>query len=167
MFLRYLTEGFVFKKSEVGEADLIYSLFTKDFGRIELFAKSARKMESKFKSHLELGDFASVEFVEGKRKILTDAKLRFRPKIIKNNLLKTAVLFEICNFFDKLIKGQEPDKKIWRLLNWTIKKINSAKTTSKQSRFLFYYFAVVFLQILGYKVPPKLITRFKKIKKTS
>ncbi len=165
MFKRYYTKGFVFKKSDVGEADRLYSVFTKDFGRVELFAKSARKIDSKLKSHLELGDFAFLEFVQGRKKILTDAKLLFRPKIVKKDLLKTAALFEICSFFDKLVRGQEPDRRIWKLLGWTIRKLDKQKITSEQSRLVFYYFAIILLKNLGYEPPSKIITKFKELKR--
>ena len=44
MFLHQTTVGFIFKERELGEADKIFSIFSKDFGRIELLGKSVRKI---------------------------------------------------------------------------------------------------------------------------
>ncbi len=47
------TEGIVLKTKEYGEADLIVTFLTKDFGLIHTFAKSPRKTRSRFGSSLE------------------------------------------------------------------------------------------------------------------
>ena len=45
MTVHYKTEGFVFKSVDRLEADRVFSVFTVDFGRIEVFGKSIRKIE--------------------------------------------------------------------------------------------------------------------------
>jgi DNA repair protein RecO (recombination protein O) len=47
------TEGIVVKTKEYGEADLIVTFLTKDFGLINTFAKSPRRTRSRFGSSLE------------------------------------------------------------------------------------------------------------------
>jgi DNA repair protein RecO (recombination protein O) len=47
------TEGIVLKTKEYGEADLIVTILTRDFGLIHTFAKSPRKTKSRFGSSLE------------------------------------------------------------------------------------------------------------------
>lgn len=47
------TEGIVLKTKEYGEADLIVTFLTRDFGIIHTFAKSPRKTKSRFGSSLE------------------------------------------------------------------------------------------------------------------
>lgn len=47
------TEGIILNTTPLGEADLIVTCLTKDFGIIRLFAKSPRKVGSRFGSSLE------------------------------------------------------------------------------------------------------------------
>ncbi len=56
------TEGIVLHSSPYGEADLIVTSVTRDFGLIRLFAKSPRKVGSRFGSSLEPLTHARIAF---------------------------------------------------------------------------------------------------------
>jgi DNA repair protein RecO (recombination protein O) len=56
------TEGIVLKTNPFGEADLIVTYFTKDFGIVKTFAKSPRKTRSKFGSSLEPITYSRISF---------------------------------------------------------------------------------------------------------
>ena len=47
------TEGIVLKTNPFGEADLIVTYLTRDYGILKTFAKSPRKIKSRFGSSLE------------------------------------------------------------------------------------------------------------------
>jgi len=47
MFLKYRTQGLIFKKEERGEADQLFTVFTRDFGKLEVLGKAIRKISSK------------------------------------------------------------------------------------------------------------------------
>jgi DNA repair protein RecO (recombination protein O) len=50
----YQTEAIVIKKTKLGEADSILTFFTPHLGKIQGFAKSLRKPNSKMAGHLEI-----------------------------------------------------------------------------------------------------------------
>jgi DNA repair protein RecO (recombination protein O) len=56
------TEGIVLKTHPFGEADLIVTHLTKDFGILKTFAKSPRKTRSKFGSSLEPLTYSKISF---------------------------------------------------------------------------------------------------------
>ncbi|PKL49879.1 MAG: DNA repair protein RecO [Nitrospira bacterium HGW-Nitrospira-1] len=56
------TEGIVLKTNLFGEADLIVTYITKDYGIIKTFAKSPRKVKSKFGSSLEPLTHSKISF---------------------------------------------------------------------------------------------------------
>jgi len=45
MFTYYRAQGFILKKEDRGEADRIFTIYTKDFGKLELLAKAVRKIK--------------------------------------------------------------------------------------------------------------------------
>lgn len=57
----YGTEAWVLSSRERGEADRLITLFTKDLGRIDAYAKGVRLAKSKLKGHLNL--FSRVRVV--------------------------------------------------------------------------------------------------------
>ena len=100
MALQYKTEGFVFKKEDIFEADRIFSVFTKDFGRIEVLGKAIRKIASKLRGGMAMFDLSEIEFIQGKnKKTLTDAiSIKKFSNITKNpeKLLLVVKISEMC-----------------------------------------------------------------------
>ena len=63
---KYATESFVLASYETAEHDRTYKLFTKEFGLIFARATSVRKLESKLRTHLQVGRMTRVTLVKGK-----------------------------------------------------------------------------------------------------
>jgi DNA repair protein RecO (recombination protein O) len=57
-------EAIVLKGSALSEADLIFTLFTREFGKIRAVAKSARRLKSRFGGALEPLTYIRVDFYE-------------------------------------------------------------------------------------------------------
>ena len=63
---KHTTEAILVSTYHSGENDLNLKLFTKDFGMIFALAKSARKLESKLKTHIKKSRYCSATLVKGK-----------------------------------------------------------------------------------------------------
>lgn len=148
MAIHYRTQGFFIKKADRGEADQLLTVYTKDFGKLEILGKAIRKIRSKLRAGAELFYLSEIEFIQGKaHKTLTDAILIENFPNIRKDLKKLAVAYKISETLDNLIKGQEPDKEIWDLLNETFEKLNK----SWKLEILYYYFLWNLFSILGYQ----------------
>ena len=153
MFTLYRTQGIVLAKKDRGETDRLFSFYTKDFGRLELLAKSERKIKSKLRAGLELFYLSEVEFFQGKRqKTITDAILIDKFGNLRKDLEKLKVVYQISALAGKLLRGQEPENRIWRLLNEVFQKLDSSKTKGQAVVFLHHYFLWNFLSFLGYRL---------------
>lgn len=149
MSLQYKTEGFVFKKEDRFEADRNFSVFTKDFGRIEVLGKSIRKIASKLRSGIDIFSFSEVEFVQGKtRKTLTDAIVLKKPSNIYTPE-KLKISYYISNVLDDFIKGEEKDENILQLIDDTFAKLE--EYTKEDCSIIYYYFFWNFMAVLGYQ----------------
>jgi len=62
----YQTEAIIIKKTKLGEADSILTLYTPHLGKIQGFAKSLRKPKSKMAGHLELLTHSMVTLARGR-----------------------------------------------------------------------------------------------------
>lgn len=62
----YQTEAIVIKKTKLGEADRILTLFTPDMGKVQAVAKGVRRPRSKLAGHLELLTHSTVMFARGR-----------------------------------------------------------------------------------------------------
>jgi|SRR3989344_3094259 len=151
MTTQYKTHGLVFKQEDGLEADRTFSIFTYDFGRLEVSGKAIRKITSKLKGSIEVFSFSEVEFVQGKtKKILTDALFLEKCKNIPRSPEKMAVARNIAKVLDIFLKGEQKDEKTWGLLADVFEKLNSDSLRIKHCPLLYYYFVGNFILALGH-----------------
>ncbi len=158
MFVHYRTQGFIFKKEDKGEADQLFSVYTKDFGKLEILGKAIRKISSKLRSGAEIFYLSEIEFIQGKvHKTLTDAIPIEKFTNLRKDLKRLVVAYKISETLDNLVKGQEPDKNIWQLLNETFHRLNnwkienSLKIENCKLKIVYFHFLWNLLSILGYQ----------------
>ncbi len=141
MFVHYRTKGFILAKIDRGEADQLFTIYTKDFGKLEILGKAIRKISSKLRSGAELFYLSEIEFIQGKiYKTLTDVVLTDSFKGLRGGLGRLSLAFRTSEVLDGLVKGQEPDEKIWQLLNATFEKLSDCSLSAVHYSLAYYYF---------------------------
>lgn len=152
MFIRYRSHGFIFKKEDIGEANQLLSLYTKEFGRLKILGKGIRKISSKLRPAMELFYLSEIEFIEGKiYKTLTDAMALEKFKNFKKSLKKLSIAYKISDVLDNLIKEGERDIKIWNLILETFKNLNEIHYPFITCNLQYYYFFWNLISYLGLK----------------
>ena len=143
MAIYYRTSGYVIKKTDLWEADQLFTIYTKDYGKISVLARSIRKIKSKLRSGIDIFYLSEIEFIKGKNyKTLTDTK------IIDKNQDDFAVKMKIAEVLDQLIKAPEKDDKIFNLL---ADSFNNC-TKSDLVQMVYHYFFWNLLNFLGYQI---------------
>ena len=148
----FKTKAVVLGEKEFTGQDKIFSVFTKNYGKIEILAKSVRKIEAKLQGGLQILNHLSLEFVKGKNfNIITDAIIKNEFLEIKSSAIKFRAYSYICNLLDKLVKGEEKDERIWYLLLETLSQVSQLPVTSYQLPVTVRYFEWNLLSCLGFK----------------
>ena len=152
MTVYYKTKGIVFKKSDRNESDRIFSVFTNEFGRLDITAKAVRKMASKLRADIDIFYLSEIEFIQGKNtKTLTDAaKIKKFGGIFKNSGALAAA-HKIAEVLDGFVKGQEKDEFLFGLLEDIFNKLDLETKKIKNPKLAFYYFLWNFLSSQGYR----------------
>jgi len=152
MFLHYRSQGLILKKEDRAEADQLFTVYTKDFGKLEILGKAIRKISSKLRLGAEIFYLSEIEFIQGKTyKILTDAIPIEKFANLKKDLKKLIIAYKISETLDNLVKGQEPDQEIWNLLKETFQKLNTNNLKPKTYNLIYYCFLWKLLSITGYQ----------------
>ena len=152
MTIHYRTQGFILKKTDQGEADQLLTVYTKDFGRLEILTKAVRKIKSKLRAGAELFYLSEIEFIQGRgRKTLTDAALIKKFANFGKDLKKLRIAHKIAQVFDDLVKGQEKDENLWNLLNETFSELNDCSPLPARCSLIYYFFLWNLLSFLGYE----------------
>ncbi|MFH1575426.1 MAG: DNA repair protein RecO [Candidatus Nealsonbacteria bacterium] len=165
MFFHYRSLGLIIKKEDRGEADQLFTVYTKDFGKLEILAKAVRKTSSKLRQGAEIFYLSEIEFIQGKGyKTLTDALPVEKFKNLRQDLNRLKAAYRAAEAVDDFIKGQEPDERIWNLLRRIFRKINDPKFPAKNLEQVCRYFLFNFVSFLGYGIK---VADFKKLKSFS
>jgi DNA repair protein RecO (recombination protein O) len=151
MTVHYRTQGFVLAKQDRGEADRVFTIFTKDFGKLDLRAISERKITSKLRGGLELFYCSELEFIQGKfQKTLTNAALLNSYRHMRTDLLRLFLAHRMTEYFIKIVQGQEADKNIWQLLEKTFDALDDSRLSDEQVKLVPKTFQQHLLLCSGY-----------------
>ncbi len=152
MFIQYRTEGLVLKKIDRGEADQLFTIYTKDFGKLEILGKAIRKISSKLRAGAEIFYLSEIEFIQGKTyKTLTDTILVEKFQNLRRNLKKLNIAYKVSEDLDKFVQEQETDEKIWNLLLETFNKLNNLEIENSKLEIVYYYFFWNLSSFLGFR----------------
>ncbi|MBF0563726.1 MAG: DNA repair protein RecO [Nitrospirae bacterium] len=122
------TEGIVVKSFPYGDADLIVSFFTLDFGMLKVFAKSPRKIKSRFGSSLEPFSRDTVSFL-GKEHAslprLTQADIVYSFQGLREDFGTFVRATELLEITAGLIPEMEPHRELYAMLLDTMRQFEN------------------------------------------
>ena len=141
MAVHYRTQSFFVKKTDRGEDSRLFTVYTKNFGKVKILGRAIRKIRSKLKSGAEIFCLSEIEFIQGKtHKTLTDAIPIENFSVIRKDLKKLKIIHQIFGVLDDLISKEEKDDEIWRLLSEIFEKLNNPQFKINHLPLLYYYF---------------------------
>ncbi len=122
----YKAEGIILQTSDFGESNRVVTIFTKEFGKLDLNAYGCRRVKSPLSGATQIFNHVSIEINSGaKVDSIHEAEiLNFYPNLTADldRLAYTALFFEIVNRMT-LPKNIEP--KIFNLLKKSLPVLNS------------------------------------------
>jgi len=144
------TVGIVLTKRDWREDDLLFSILTEDFGKIEAQAIGIKKIKSRLAGHLCSAGLVEILFVQGKvHKKVTHAYLTKKFNIEKE--IDFYCYNCILEIVDKSLKTDDYNEGIWQLANWAIEKVIEHEG-DQEKKLIINLFVIKLLTILGYQV---------------
>lgn len=113
------SEAVILRTWPVGEADLIVSFFTRDYGRVKGLAKSALKSRKRFGGALEPMTLARAWFAERPRQDLVrldQLEIVRSPLSAPVDAVRMAVLSFYAELLDQALPEHDPQETVFRLL---------------------------------------------------
>ena len=111
----FKTEGLVIKKTPFGEADFLMRAFTKDFGKMDILAKGARKTASKLNPHLDILNHIRMQFVKNGERIptLMDAEIIAKYDDWFSDADTLSIMGRVLQVIDMVILPGARDEKLF------------------------------------------------------
>jgi len=144
----YQTEAIIIKKTRLGEADSILTLYTPDLGKIQGFAKSLRRPKSKLAGHLELLTHSLVSFARGRNlDTITGSQTinSFLP--LKSDLGLTSHALYAIELVNQFTAEHIENRPLFRLLLETMQHL----CQTGDSELALRYFELHLLNAVGYR----------------
>src|SRR3989344_5703367 len=114
----FKTEGVVLRKMPFGEADFLVRVFTRDFGKMDILAKGARKTASKLNPHLDILNHIRIQFVRNGERTptLTDAEVNSRFDDWFSDAESISLAGRIIQTIDAVILPGAKDEKLFLMI---------------------------------------------------
>lgn len=153
--MEYRYTAIILKKKEVGETDRLYTVYTKEAGKLKVVARGVRKQEAKLASQLETMNIVSLSVQRGR------GQGKISGAIAEESLLAIrrdeAVVFEILqalNVFERLVGLEEQDEELYSLLERFLRTGEElvAKKKSDKVTLLLHAFFFHLFSLLGYEI---------------
>lgn len=146
----YKTIAIVLKRENIFEADRLYHLYTKDFGKIRTIAGGVRKINAKLTGHLEPFNLVWTELITKKNGDLFITTALSYGKLLNKNALppQIALFSKMADFILFMLKGSQKDNALWDFILESFIAANSVES-GNDDKFLKEY-KTGFIKILGF-----------------
>lgn len=152
----YKYTGIILSKINVGETDRIYTIYTKEAGKVRFLGKGVRKPNAKLAGSLEPLTLSEI-FVaksQGMGKI-TGAIVLENFSRIKTDVDILNKINYVLKIFGKIIAEQEQDKNVFEILEGFLKSLNKlagGKGNENKTDILVLGFLFKLLSEMGYQL---------------
>jgi DNA repair protein RecO (recombination protein O) len=144
----YHTEAIIIKKTRLGEADRILTLYTPDFGKIQGVAKGVRRPRSKLAGHLELLTHSRINLARGRNiDTITGSQTITSFLPLKNDLWLTSYGLYVIELVNQFTADDIDNRPLFQLLLETLQNLCQEGDKDLALR----YFEIHLLQEVGYR----------------
>ncbi|HEX9976221.1 MAG TPA: DNA repair protein RecO [Dehalococcoidales bacterium] len=144
----YQTEAIIIKKTKLGEADRVLTLYTTDWGKIQAVARGVRRPRSKLAGHLELLTHSLVSLARGRNldTIIGSQTIdSFLP--LKSDLKLTAYALYATELVNQFTADHMENRPLFHLFLETLQVLCQAANNDLRLR----YYEMHLLNEVGYR----------------
>jgi DNA repair protein RecO (recombination protein O) len=142
----YRDQAVILRKLDYGEADRIYTLLTKEHGKLGAIAKGVRRTTSKLGSALELYSRIDVLLAKGRNLDVIAQAQRMGGSPIAADLERTAHAALVVELAERVTEERHPLDGIYELTSWALERLSGEADPRPELA----YFLMTAVNLLGY-----------------
>lgn len=147
----YKTEAVVLKRMNLGEADRLVTIFSRDCGKLQVLAKGVRRINSKRAPHIEIFNQVKLGLHKGKTfELLIEAEVVESFEALRRDLKKVGAAYCVCELVDSLTREGQKNDKVYYLLIDFLKKLTVMEKSQLGFERELNGFSLELLRILGF-----------------
>ena len=136
----------VLRKLDYGEADRIYTLLTREHGKVGAIARGVRRSTSRLAAALELFSLIDVQLAHGRNLDVITQAVRMPGPRVGADVERTAYAGLIAELADRVSEDRHPEEGLFQLTAVALQELALEPEPRRASA----YFMVVALDLLGY-----------------
>lgn len=150
----YKAEGIVLKRRNIGEADRMITIFTKEYGKLRLIAKGIRKTASRRAPHLEVFTRVTILIYSGKSmESISEVSPIAMYEGIRKDLQRVSLAYYLCDLVDSLLPEKQEHADVFTLMSEALTELETNKSVNLYSQSK--TFTLRLLWTLGFLPPQK------------
>jgi DNA repair protein RecO (recombination protein O) len=147
----YRTHAVVLRRRDFRDADRILTVFTPNYGKLELIAKGIRKTTSRKAGHLELFSHSALMLAQGRTwDIVTEVVGVESFPSIRTDLDKISQANYIGELIDCFSESGDENQPLWDLLILTLQELDKIDP-HRSGRLLQHWFEMSLLSLVGFQ----------------
>ena len=147
----YRTHAVVLRRRDFRDADRILTVFTPNYGKLELIAKGVRKTMSRKAGHIELFSHSAMMVAQGRTwDIVTEVVSVESFPSIRTDLDKISQANYISELIDCFSETDDENQPLWDLLILTLQELDELDPTLN-GRLLQHWFEMSLLSLAGFQ----------------
>ena len=120
----YRCEALTLRKTPMGEADMMVTLYTREWGKLRVMAKGARRSTSKLVGHLEPLTRVKLSLAQGRSlDLITQAQMMGNFDRLKNDLAAITKGLYVAELLDGFGAESNPNEPLYHLAVETLESI--------------------------------------------
>ncbi len=145
----YRVEAIILKRTDIGEADRLLTLYTPDLGKIRAVAKGARKPSSRKSGHVELLMHSELLLAKGRQlDVVTQAETRHAFLPLQSDLQRLAYAYYLAELVDRFTEDGVENRPLFDLM---LNALGWLTDDSNAPALLARFFELHLLQHVGYR----------------
>jgi O-succinylbenzoate synthase len=122
------TIGFILRAIKFRESDLILTVLSRDYGKISLIAKGARRTESKFGAALDLLTLSELVFYDAENlKLLKEASILEDYRALKGDYDRLTLALQTAHLLNQLVEEHHPDRAVFEFFKDFLEALGSLR----------------------------------------
>jgi DNA repair protein RecO (recombination protein O) len=145
------TEAVVLKATKFGDSSKIVRLYTRQYGKLSVIAKGARKPMNRFGSALDpMNHVVAVVYKKEHRDLhlLSQCDLLVSHHRLSDDMERMASALSVIELVDAVTHGEERNDLLFAMITRSLEALTTATSNAMN---VFYMFEVRLLELLGYK----------------
>ena len=133
----YKAEAIVLRQRNIGEADCVLTLLSRQFGKLDAKAKGTRRSTSRLSGHLQPLTRCSLQLARGKTiETVTGAQLLESFPVLRNDLARLSRALYAAELVDKLTTDRAEGEVAYELFLATLRRLSESNQLDSVLRYL-------------------------------